>query len=73
MGARKKMSWGGPRKGAGRKPGGGGPVELIRRNRIVVMLRDDELAKLRRLADERNLPLGTVAYEFVARGLARLP
>jgi hypothetical protein len=66
----KKGSWGGPRKGAGRKRGGGGPVESLRRNRVVVMLRDDELAKLRRLADERNLPLGTVAYQFVGRGLA---
>jgi hypothetical protein len=48
-----------------------GPAETIRRNRVVVMLTDGELAKLHHLADERNLPLGTAAYEFVARGLAR--
>jgi hypothetical protein len=35
------------------------------------MLSDAELEKLRRLADEKDLPLGTVAYEFVGRGLKR--
>jgi hypothetical protein len=45
--------------------------EEARRNRVVVMLTDGELAKLHRLAEEKTLPLGTVAYEFVARGLAR--
>ncbi|HME68647.1 MAG TPA: hypothetical protein VKM54_02130 [Myxococcota bacterium] len=64
----KKGSWGGPRRGAGMKPA---PPETVRRNRVVVMLKDDELAKLHRLAEEKNLPLGTVAYEFVARGLTR--
>lgn len=62
---------GGPRAGAGRPRGSGGPPEEIRRNRVVVMLRDDELAVLQRLADERELPLGTVAYEIVARSLQR--
>jgi hypothetical protein len=37
------------------------------------MLTDGELAKLKRLADERNLPPSTVAYEAVARYLARRP
>jgi len=50
-----------------------GPPENVRRNRVVVMLTDGELAKLNRLAEERHLPLGTAAYEFVARGLARRP
>ncbi|HTF32187.1 MAG TPA: hypothetical protein VK714_00635 [Myxococcota bacterium] len=59
---------GGPRPGAGRPKG---PVEAVRRNRVVVMLTDGELAKLHRLAEEKVLPLGTAAYEFVARGLAR--
>jgi hypothetical protein len=47
------------------------PPELVRRNRLVIMLRDDELAKLERLADEMDCPLGTAAYELVARGLKR--
>lgn len=57
----------------GRPKGSGGPPENLRRNRVVVMLTDGELAKLERLAEEKSLPLGTVAYEFVARGLARRP
>jgi hypothetical protein len=70
MGAMKKGSWGGPRRGSGKKPA---PPETVRRNRVAVMLTDAELAKLHRLAEEKNLPLGTVAYEFVGRGLARRP
>jgi hypothetical protein len=35
------------------------------------MLSDAELAKLRKLAKEQDLPLGTVAYEIVARSLRR--
>ena len=63
----KKGTWGGPRKGSGRKatPGGG------RRNRVVVMLTDAELAKLHRWAEEKDLPLGSIAYEIVGRALAR--
>ena len=55
----------------GRPKGSGGPPEKVRRNRIVVMLTDGELTKLERLAEAKGLPLGTVAYEFVGRGLAR--
>ena len=47
------------------------PVEESRRNRVVVMLTDAELARLHRLADEKGLPFGTVAYELVARALIR--
>ncbi len=61
---------GGPRPGSGRPKGSGGPPELVRRNRVVILLTDGELAKLRSLADERGLPPGTVAYEIVGRGLA---
>ena len=72
MATRKKSRVGGPRKGAGRPPGTGpGPSPYARRNRVVVMLRDDELAKLKRLAKQRDLPFGTIAYEFVARALRR--
>jgi hypothetical protein len=62
---------GGPRPGAGRPKGSGRPAHEVRGNRVVVMLTDDELAKLKRLAREKGLPVGTVAYEFVGRGLAR--
>ena len=54
--------------GAGRPPG---PVEDLRRNRIAFMVTDAELARLERLAKERKLPLGTVAYEIVERALRR--
>ena len=47
------------------------PLEEARRNRVVIMLTDAELAKLHRLAERKNLPLGTAAYEIVARALAR--
>jgi hypothetical protein len=35
------------------------------------MLSDAELVKLRKLARQQDLPLGTVAYEIVARSLKR--
>jgi len=35
------------------------------------MVRDAELAALHRLADARGLPLGTVAYELLSKGLRR--
>ncbi len=50
---------------------GGGPPEKVRRNRVVITLTDAELAKLHRLAERKDLPLGTAAYEIVARALAR--
>lgn len=72
MPAKTKGAWGGPRKGAGRPPGTGpGPSPDARRNRVVVMLRDRELARLKRLAKAKDLPLGTVAYELLAGALAR--
>jgi len=63
---------GGPRPGSGRPRGSGGPPEGVRRNRLTVLLTDGELAKLTALARERKLPVGTVAYQALARGLARL-
>ena len=67
----KKGRRGGARRGAGRPRGTGGPPEEVRRHRVVVMLREDELEALQELADERDLPLGTAAYEIVARALQR--
>ena len=40
---------------------------------MTITLTNAELAKLQKLADEKELPVGTVAYEFVARGLRRRP
>jgi hypothetical protein len=40
---------------------------------VTFTLTDAELAKLERLAEEKDLPLGTVAYEIVVRTLRRLP
>ena len=68
MAAVRKGGWGGPRKGSGRRPVVEGQV---RRNRVVVMLTDDQLVKLEKLADQKDLPVGTVAYDFVARALKR--
>jgi len=67
MATGKRGMWGGPRKGAGRKATAG----QVRRNRVVVMLTDAELAKLHRWAEEKDLPLGSIAYEIVGRALAR--
>jgi hypothetical protein len=38
---------------------------------VVVTLRDAEFAKLHGWADERGLPVGTMAYEIVERALLR--
>lgn len=68
LAAVRRKGRGGPRPGAGRPRG---PSGEVRRNRVVVTLTDSELAKLERWAEERELPLGTVAYEIVGRALAR--
>jgi hypothetical protein len=68
MTAVKRTGRGGPRPGSGRPRGASGEV---RRNRVVITLTDAELAKLHHWAEERDLPLGTVAYEIVGRALAR--
>ncbi len=39
---------------------------------MAIMLRDDELETLRKLADRDDVPLSTAAYELVARGLKRV-
>lgn len=67
-----KKGWGGPRKGAGRKAGFGKAPEDVRRNRVVVMLTDAELAALHRFAESRDSPLGTAAYELLSKGLRRV-
>jgi len=46
-------------------------LQDARRNRVVIMLTDAELATLNRIAKSSDLPLGTIAYEIVGRSLAR--
>ena len=52
----------------GRPPG---PPEEVRRNRVVVMVRDGDLAGLRRLAARRGVPVATMVYEAVQALLRR--
>ncbi len=52
----------------GRPPG---PPEKVRRNRIATTLTDAELEQLGRLADAAGVPLGTMLYQLVKRGLTR--
>ncbi len=47
------------------------PADEARRNRVVVMLTDGELATLQAWAAERGLPQGTIAHEVLARVLRR--
>ncbi len=67
MTAVKRTGRGGPRPGSGRPRG---PAGAVRRNRVVIMLTDSELAKLHRVAEAKDLPLGTVAYQIVATSLS---
>jgi hypothetical protein len=59
------------RKKMGRPKGSGGPPEKVRRNRVATMLTDAEFAELERLANAKELPLGTMLYELVRRALHR--
>jgi hypothetical protein len=59
---RKRLRMGRPRRAP----------ELVRRHRVTIMLRDDEFARLERLADSMDSPIGTAAYELVARSLKRM-
>lgn len=45
--------------------------EKVRSNRVVVMVTDDELSKLQRIAEREERPLGTVAYKLLAGALKR--
>jgi hypothetical protein len=64
-----KGRWGGPRMGSGRKH----TVEgAPRRNRVVVLLTDDEHAKLGKLAARDAAPVGTKAWELLSRALRRV-
>ncbi len=46
-------------------------IQDARRNRVVIMLTDAELAALNRIAKASVLPLGTIAYKIVATSLRR--
>lgn len=67
-----KSGWGGRRPGAGRPKGSGtGPSPGARINRVVAMLSNDELKALQRIARRKKIPLGTAAYQIIARALKR--
>ena len=68
MASRKKPRAGGQRKRVGRPAG---PPENVRRNRVIAQLTDAEFKKLHRLAEKRDLPVGTLVYEILARSLKR--
>jgi hypothetical protein len=59
---------GGPRRGAGRKAG---PPEDVRSKRVVVMLTPREYERLTVMADDAQLPIGTLAYELFRGPLER--
>lgn len=71
-GRKSKTGWGGKRPGAGRPKGSGtGPSPGARINRVVAMLSNDELKVLKKIARRKKLPLGTAAYQIIARALKR--
>ncbi len=47
------------------------PPQTLRRNRVVVMMTDTEVEKLHRLAANKEIAVGTAAYEILARALKR--
>lgn len=70
--SKKKKGWGGARPGAGRPKGSGqGPSPNARTQRVAVMLSEADLQKLTRLARRQRVPLATLAYELLAKGLRR--
>ena len=63
-----KGRWGGPRKGAGRRAA---PPEQVRDQKVMIALTRGELKQLKRLAEKKELPPSTLAYQFVVRALKR--
>ena len=47
------------------------PIEEVRRNRLVVMLTDSEIAALRAKADKQGVPFSVLARDVLARALRR--
>lgn len=73
MAAKKKSTWGGARPGAGRPKGSGtGPGPNARKNRVAVMLSDTDLAKMSRIAKRKKMPVATLAFELIEKGLKAL-
>jgi len=61
------------RKGTTRLGRPPSPPESVRRNRVVVLVTDGELALLRTISEAWKRPVGTVAHEILAKGLRRRP
>jgi hypothetical protein len=60
-----KANWGGARSGAGRPKG----AKSIRKNRVVALLTDTELRRLRSVAKKNGVPFGTMAHRLIVRGI----
>ena len=69
MGARQGKKRGGKRKKRGRPKGTGGPPELVKRNRVTITLTDSELKALTKMADQKDLPVGTMLYGLIKHRL----
>ena len=65
---KKKTGRGGARPGSGRKPG---PPELVRHNRLSLVLTDSEQEQLQREADREGIPIATLGHRIIARALRR--
>lgn len=68
MPEREKGSWGGARKGAGRKPKNDGDPRTYR---LTLMVTRSDLDDLRRLAAERATSVASYAYEILRAALVR--
>ena len=69
---KKKGTWGGARRGAGRPKGSGtGPSPNSRRNRVAVMFSDAELRALKKIARAEKQPLSTAVYAIIEKRLRR--
>ena len=73
---RKKVKGrGGPRRGSGRRPSrkrSPRGKEGTRRNVVRVTVYDAQYSKLQRLAEKQGLPVGTVAFDLLAKCLGEV-
>ena len=66
-----RSGWGGRRRKAGRPKGSGKPASEVRDQRVPVMLREEDMKELYRIAEEEQEPPATVAYKLFEDGLKR--
>lgn len=65
-----KTNTGAEQRRRGRPPR---PVKVIRRNRVVTMVTDEELRLLTARAEEQNASISAVVHRMVKRSLNRQP